>query len=226
MRAPLGFNFQQPRYFSDRSEAGRRLAQRLLKYKGKDAVVLAIPRGGVVVAVEVADAIDAPLDVVIPRKIGAPENPELAIGAVGPGGEVVINEAVRSELGVPDSYIAAEVQRQLAEIDRRERLYLGGRLPTPIDGKIAILVDDGLATGYTAIAAARSVRGKNPQKIVLAVPVAPPDTCERLSKEVDEIICLETPELFFAVGQFYADFAQVSDTEVVEILRRYGERRA
>lgn len=226
MRIPLGFNFRQPRYFSDRSEAGRRLAQRLLKYKGKDAVVLAIPRGGVVVAVEVASALEAPLDVVIPRKIGAPENPELAIGAVGPGGEVVINEAVRSELGVPDSYIAAEVQRQLAEIDRRERLYLGDRQPFPIEGKIAILVDDGLATGYTAIAAARSVRARNPQKIALAVPVAPPDTCERLSKEVDEIICLETPELFFAVGQFYADFTQVSDVEVVEILKRYSEWRA
>lgn len=223
MRFPFGFN--EARVFSDRTEAGRRLAEELMAYKGKDVVVLAIPRGGVLVAVEVADALNAPLDLVIPRKIGAPGNPELAVGAVA-GGEVVINESVRAELGVSDSYLSAEVQRQLAEIDRRRRLYVGDQPPVDLAGKIGIIVDDGLATGYTAIAAVRAVRKAKPDKVVLAVPVAPPDTRRRLAGEVDEIVCLQTPEEFFAVGQFYIDFTQVSDGEVVDILRRYGESHA
>ncbi|MHB0976096.1 MAG: phosphoribosyltransferase [Candidatus Aquicultorales bacterium] len=220
----LPFGLGADRVFTDRTEAGRELAVRLAKYRDQDPVVLAIPRGGVIVAVEVADALHAPLDVVIPRKIGAPGNPELAIGAIAGPAEVVLNESVIAELGVDRSYIEREVQRQLAEIDRRTKLYLGERGQIPIEGRTAVVVDDGLATGFTALAAVRHVRSHKPRRLALAVPVAPRETCGRLSREVDDMLCLETPEMFFAVGQFYRDFAQVGDGEVVEILSRYSER--
>ncbi len=207
--------------FKDRVDAGRQLAKRLEgEYKDTDAVVLAIPRGGVVVADEVARALNLKLDLIIPRKIGAPGNPELAIGAVAVG-RAMINEPVVRELGVPDSYIESETKRQLEEIARRRRLYLGDRRAIPLRGRIAIIIDDGLATGYTALAAVDAVRQQNPRKTVLAVPVAPTDTCERLKREVDEIICLEAHDLFFAVGQFYEEFSQTTDTEVIDILKNY-----
>lgn len=207
--------------FRDRVDAGRQLARRLEgRYRGSDAVILAIPRGGVVVADEVAKALGLQLDIVIPRKIGAPGNPELAIGAVAMG-ESIINEPLVRELGIPREYIESEIRRQLEEISRRRKLYLGDRAPIPLQGRIAIVVDDGLATGYTALAAIHAVKRQNPKKTVLAVPVAPSDTCARLAQEVDELICLEAHELFFAVGQFYEVFDQVTDSEVVEILSRY-----
>ena len=204
--------------FRNRVDAGRQLAKRLEgDYRGTDAVVLAIPRGGVVVANEVARALDLKLDLIIPRKIGAPGNPELAIGAVAVG-KAMINEPVVRELGIPESYIESETKKQLDEIARRRKLYLGNRSPISLKGRTAIVVDDGLATGYTALAAVDAVKQQNPRKTVLAVPVAPTDTCERLEKEVDEIICLESHELFFAVGQFYEEFSQTTDEEVIDIL--------
>lgn len=209
--------------FTDRSDAGQRLAARLLEYTGKNAVVLAIPRGGVVVGVEIASLLSAPLDLIIPRKIGAPGNPELAIGAVAGDGQVTLNEILCRQLDVSEEYIRGVVRRELQEIDRRRRLYLGDRPPIDLRGKIAIVTDDGLATGYTALAAVKAVRHEGPKKLVLAVPVAPFETVERLAAEVDQLVCLETPELFYAVGQFYLDFSQTSDEEVVEMLKRHAE---
>lgn len=207
--------------FTDRTEAGRRLAERLLEYKEQDVVVLAIPRGGVVVAGEVAKGLSCPLDLIIPRKIGAPGNPELAIGAVAGEGKVMLNTQLKETLRVSSEYVEEEVQRQLAEIDRRRKRYLGDRPPVNLTGKTVIVVDDGLATGYTALAAVNAVREKKPTKIVLAVPVAPRDTYERLVGEVDELVCLSIPEFFYAVGQFYLDFSQTTDEEVIEILKKY-----
>lgn len=209
--------------FFDRREAGERLAKRLLDYKGQDVVVLAIPRGGVVVAAEVARELDAPLDLIIPRKIGAPGNPELAIGAVAGEGKVMVNEALKKSLGVPDNYIEEETAEQLEEIARRRAKYLGIKKPQSLSDKTVIVIDDGLATGYTALAALRAITDEKPAKLVLAVPVAPQDTCRRLEEEVDELICLEQPEVFFAVGQFYTDFSQTTDEEVIEILSRIKE---
>lgn len=212
--------------FKDRIDAGQKLAQRLEQYRDSDAVVLAIPRGGVVVADEVARALHLQLDLVIPRKIGAPGNPELAIGAVVERGRAMINEQLVRDLGVPQSYVDSAIEEQLAEIARRRRLYLGDRPPVPLTGRVAIVVDDGLATGYTALAAVNAVRQQNPAKLVLAVPVGPVDTCGRLEKEVDEIICLESHELFFAVGQFYENFSQTADAEVIAILSKYRNGHA
>lgn len=203
--------------FRDRIDAGRQLADALAEYKGSDAVVIAIPRGGVVVANEVAKALNLDLEIIIPRKIGAPGNPELAIGAVAQD-HVMLNKAIVEELGVPASYIEQEVAHQRGEIDRRRKLYLGDREPLSLKDKIAIIVDDGLATGYTALAAISAVKDQAPKKTVLAIPVAPTDTYERLKREVDEIVCLEVHDLFFAVGQFYEVFEQTTDSEVVEIL--------
>lgn len=206
--------------FRDRVDAGRQLARRLEKFKNSDAVVLAIPRGGVVVGDEVAKILNLQLDIIIPRKIGAPGNPELAIGAVA-ANKAIMNESLVRELRVPDSYIEEEIRRQQGEIDRRRKLYLGDKAPEKLTDRTAIIVDDGLATGYTALAAINAVKQQQPGKIILAVPVAPVDTCERLKREVDEIICIETHELFFAVGQFYESFEQTSDSEVIEILSRW-----
>jgi len=212
--------------FRDRIEAGQKLAEKLEpEYRDADAVVLAIPRGGVVVGKEVAKALGLPLDVIIPRKIGAPGNPELAIGAVAHG-RAIINESLVRQMGIPSSYINQEVEKQLGEIDRRRKLYLGEREPVQLEGKVAIIVDDGLATGYTALAAIDAVRLHHPGKIVLAVPVAPKDTCDRFQGEVDEVICLEAHDIFFAVGQFYESFEQTTDSEVVAILKSYREGAA
>ncbi len=207
--------------FRDRVDAGRQLARRLeAEYRDSDAVVLAIPRGGVVVANEVAKALHLQLDLIIPRKIGAPGNPELAIGAIAKG-VAMLNEPLIRELDIPRSYIDQEINRQLSEIDRRRKLYLGDRAPIDLHGITAIVVDDGLATGYTALASVNAVKQQQPKKVVLAVPVAPTDTCENLRREVDEIVCLETHELFYAVGQFYEMFEQTSDSEVVDILQSH-----
>ena len=208
--------------FADRSEAGRVLAQRLLRFKCERPLVLALPRGGVPVGFEVARMLEAPLDLVLVRKIGAPFQPELAIGAVvdGARAETVLNEEMVREFQIPESYLAEESARQLEEIERRRELYLAGTTRAPVEGHTAIVVDDGIATGATMEAAVRATRRANPKHLVLAVPVAPPDTIERLRPQVDEVVCLATPRLFDAIGTFYEDFRQVTDEEVVELLRR------
>lgn len=205
--------------FDDRIDAGKKLVEKLEEYRGPDTIVLAIPRGGVVLGYEVAKALGAPLDVIVPRKIGAPGQPEYAIGAIGDD-QVVLDELAISQMHVPRQYLDEEIERQKAEIKRRMRLYRDDRPFPDLRGKTVILVDDGMATGSTTIAAARAVRERNPGKLVLAVPVAPPDTVEKLRPEVDEIVVLQTPEPFYAVGSWYANFEQTTDEEVIELLSR------
>ncbi len=204
--------------FQDRETAGRQLAEKLLKYQGKDLLVLGVPRGGVIVAAEVAKALAAPLDVIISRKIGAPFNPELALGAVAPDGTVLYDERLLGLLGLGRDDLQEEVAGQLEEIRRRQKLYRGEREPLSYGGRTVIVVDDGIATGFTLRAALCSIRRHDPGKLVLAVPVAPPEVVDKLRHEVDEVVCLETPEEFYAVGQFYKDFRQTSDEEVVAAL--------
>ena len=208
--------------FEDRIDAGRRLAERLAGWRGRDAVVVALPRGGVPVAAEIARAIAAPLDLVLVRKIGAPFQPELAVGAVvdGEEPELVLNEDVVAAVHLPEGYLDAERARQVAEIERRRRLYFAGRERPSLTGRPVILVDDGVATGATARVAIHALRRKQPSRLVLAVPVAAPDTAAELAREVDELVCLATPEHFFAISQFYADFPQTSDEEVTALLSR------
>ena len=205
--------------FKDRKQAGEQLAQKLVKYKGKKIIVLAIPRGGVVVGKEVAQALGCPLDVIVTRKIGAPGNPEFAIGAIGPNDQIFLNQEVIKRFKIPKEYINAEVGRQGIEMERRERVYRAGRQPLGLEGKIVILVDDGIATGADARVAIKSIRCQKPKKLILAVPVGPKETVKALEEEVDELVCLATPEIFYAVGQFYQEFGQTSDEEVVEILQ-------
>ena len=205
--------------FANRVDAGRRLAVRLEEYRSPDTIVLAIPRGGVVIGYEVARALNAPLDVTIPRKIGAPGQPELAIGAIGDD-VVVLDDRTISYLHVREEYITEEIERQKAEIERRWRLYRDDRPFPDVKGKTVLLVDDGMATGSTTLAAARAVREKDPGKLVLAVPVAPAESVARLRPEVDEIVVLETPEPFFSVGSWYSVFDQTSDEEVIDLLHR------
>ncbi len=205
--------------FQDRVSAGRRLAVALQDYRRLRPVVLGIPRGGVVVAAEVAAALDCELDLVILRKIGAPGNPELAIGATAGEQLVVWNHRLIDELDIPQDYLDQAVAAQNREVDRRRRLYLGEKPAAALRGKTILLVDDGLATGYTALAAARAIKAALPEQIVLAVPVGPVETVLRLREEVDDVVCLLTPKPFFAVGQFYEDFTQVSDEEVVATVR-------
>ena len=214
--------------FRDRSDAGRRLAKALSEYKGRSAVVLALPRGGVPVAAEVAEALDAPLDLVLVRKIGVPTQPELAMGAVvdGTAPIVVRNEEVIELSGTTSDEFDAACASELAEIERRRQLYIGERARAEIAGQVVIVIDDGIATGATTRAALQAIRNRKPKELVLAVPVAPPDTIKQLRPEVDALICLETPELFGAIGYFYRDFRQVSDQEVVAILKRFPVKRS
>jgi putative phosphoribosyl transferase len=207
--------------FSDRREAGERLADALADMAGRDLVVLGIPRGGVVVAAAVADRLDAPLDIVIPRKVGAPGNPELGLGAVAEGVEVLDDRLVRL-LDVSDAYLRSEIAAQQEEIHRRSETYRGGRPPVELAGKVAVIVDDGIATGGTATAGVRWAQQRGAASVILAVPVAPGDAVQRLRREADEVRALATPEPFYAVGQWYADFPQVSDREVVELLSSHA----
>ncbi len=219
--APLAcVSASDPIVFSSRVEAGRMLAAALSSYKGKDVVVLAIPRGGLPVAREVADALQAPLDIVVVRKLGAPGQPELGIGAVVDGDHprAIFNQEVIESLGVEDDYIDREIERQLTEIKRREFEYRGTEPVVPLAGKTVILVDDGIATGSSVRAALRGLRRAKPRQVILAVPVAPAETLEALRHDADKIVCLETPQDFYAVGQFYRDFHQVSDDEIKRIL--------
>jgi putative phosphoribosyl transferase len=211
--------------FADRIDAGDRLAKGLAHLAGSDCVVLAIPRGGVIVGEVIARELGAPLDVVVPRKIGAPGNPELAIGAVAPGIRVLDPRMVGA-LGVTDRYLEREIAEQEAEIERRQRAYRGGRPPQPVEGRVAIVVDDGVATGSTAVAALRWARARGAERVVLAVPVAPPQSLERLRAEADEVVVLETPQPFLAVGEWYRDFDQTTDEQVVSARARYAGSRA
>ncbi|HHW91432.1 MAG TPA: phosphoribosyltransferase [Firmicutes bacterium] len=211
--------------FSDRYEAGRRLAEKLSHYQGQNPLILAVPRGGIPVAREILRVTGGRLDLVIPRKLSAPQNPELALGAVAPDGTVVLEERIVTKLGVSQEYIREEVARQLAEIQRRLQRFRGGRPFPSLDGEIVIVVDDGVATGATLRAALRMVRGKGARSLVLAVPVGPPETIAALGREVDELVCLATPENFYAVGQFYRDFTQTSDREVEALLQQVWDTK-
>jgi predicted phosphoribosyltransferase len=212
--------------FQDRADAGRRLAQVLASYKGQSCVVLALPRGGVPVAAEVAAVLAAPLDLILVRKIGVPMQPELAMGAVvdGPAPITVRNEDVIQYTGVTESEFNEIRDRELAEIERRRKRYLGGRPPVAVTGQVTIVIDDGIATGATTRAALRAARAQNPKKLVLAVPVAPTDALTELRNEADDIVCLEDHRIFGAIGLFYRDFRQISDEEVIEILTQAHER--
>jgi putative phosphoribosyl transferase len=209
-------------HYSDRAEAGRILAQELEHLKGARPAVLALVRGGVPVGFEIALALQAPLDVLLVRKIGVPWQPELAVGAIVDGErlERIIDAEMVRALGVPDDYLEDEVANQASEIERRRALYQRGRAPIAVAGRAAIVVDDGIATGASMKAALRAVRRRQPARLVLAAPVAPADTIEILRAEVDEVACPATPNLFGAISQFYGDFHQVSDEEVVAFLDR------
>ncbi|MDQ7246946.1 phosphoribosyltransferase [Dongia sedimenti] len=208
--------------FRDRAAAGQQLAERLASRRLTDPVVLALPRGGVPVGYQVAVQLDAPLDIILVRKIGVPWQRELAVGAVADGDhpEVVTNRSIQAELGLSDEYVKEESEQQLREIERRRHLYLGDRAPLPVRGRTAILVDDGIATGATVRAALQATRRRQPHTIILAVPVAPAETIDALRHEADEILCLHMPADFGGVGQFYADFEQVDDTTVAALLRQ------
>ena len=214
--------------FRNRSEAGRLLAGHLKSYADRaDVVVLALPRGGVPVAFEVAEVLRAPLDVFVVRKLGVPGQEELAMGAIATGGVRVTNEEVVRHLRIDADVLDSVAAREACELERREREYRGGRPAPELRGRTVILVDDGLATGSTMRAAARALRVSGPARVVVAVPVGAPQTCEEFRDEVDEVICAMTPEPFRGVGQWYDDFAQTSDDEVHELLgRRSSHARA
>jgi putative phosphoribosyl transferase len=209
--------------FRNRIEAGRELAVALAGYMDQQAVVLALPRGGVVVAAEVATALAAPLDLILVRKVGVPFQSELAMGAVVDGGAsiVVRNEDVIRYAGVKEADFAAACRSEFAEIERRRQLYLGGRKRAEIRGCTAIVIDDGVATGATTRAALRATRLRDPKQLVLAVPVAPTESLAELRQEADDLVCLEDHDMFGALGHYYSDFRQITDVEVIEVLTRF-----
>jgi len=206
--------------FEDRREAALKLAAALAQYRGKNPLVLGIPRGAVPMARVIADALSGEVDVVLVRKLGAPGNPEFAIGAVNESGRAAISEREAAYAGASAAYLEAEKQAQLEVMRMRRAQYTGHRAPVDPSGRIVIVVDDGLATGSTMIAALETLSDQRPARLICAVPVAPPDTATRVRASCDELVCLEAPEPFYAVGQFYRDFGQVEDAEVVAALRR------
>ena len=208
--------------FRDRIDAGERLADVLADHGVDPDVVLAIPRGGLPVGRAVADRLGVPLDVVAARKIGAPNNPELAIGAVASDGTTWLNERLIAELGVDEAYVDRGAEEERAAAEEKVRRYRGDRDPLDLAGKTVLIVDDGVATGATTVACIRQVRGAGAGRVVLGVPVGPPDSIERLREEADEVIAVETPPRFGAVGQFYDSFGQVSDEEALTYLDRPG----
>ena len=213
--------------FANRTEAGRELASRLLNYANReDVIVLGVPRGGVPVAFEVASYLQAPLDVFVLRKLGVPGREELAFGAIASIGVRVLDSRVIESLGLTAADIERVTRAEMQELARRELTYRGGRPPLDVSGLTVILVDDGIATGSSMRAGVRALRQMNPAAIVVAVPVAPYSTCARLRREVDDLVCLEMPEPFYGVGQFYDDFSQVSDAEVTKLLERTSRQYA
>ncbi|MBO8127102.1 MAG: phosphoribosyltransferase [Firmicutes bacterium] len=204
--------------FRDRAEAGEKLADRLGQYKGQETIVLAIPRGGLLVAVPIIKQIHCHWDLIIPRKLGAPHNPEFAIGAVSVDGTYYLQEDYVKMLGVPQAYIDQEVKEQTREIKRRMEKYRGKSEPPEVKNRRVIIVDDGIATGLTVLAAIKSIQNQNAAKTVIAVPVGPPDSIEKLRTFADEVVCLATPEPFYAVSEHYENFQQVEDDEVFALL--------
>ena len=206
--------------FRDRREAGERLAERLLHLKDRRPIVLALPRGGVAIGAAIARRLGAPLDLVLVRKIGAPGQPELALGALSDGAapEVYIDRAMAARLGIAEEYIEEETARERVEVERRRAAYCAERPPIGLAGRTAIVVDDGIATGATMRVALRAVRQRGPKRLVLAVPVAPPETLAALDEEVDEAVCLHAPEGLGAIGFYYTDFHQLTDAEVTDLL--------
>ncbi len=214
--------------FRDRSDAGRCLAKALEQYRHPRPVILALPRGGVPVAAEIASALDAPLDLILVRKIGVPMQPELAMGAVVDGGSplIVRNDDVIQMAGIEEAEFKSVCDKELTEIKRRRQRYLGGRERINIAGKTAIVVDDGIATGATTRAALRAARMCQPKRLVLAVPVAPTETLTAISDEADDIVCLETYSMFGAIGLYYSDFRQVSDQQVIDSLQQHAPHQS
>jgi putative phosphoribosyl transferase len=211
--------------FQNRIDAGRLLARSLGSWRGgKGLLVLGIPRGGVVVAAEVARLLDAPLDVCVAHKIGAPGNPEFAIGSIAAGGEVILNDEVVRSGRIPDSFINGEVAAQQIELERRIQTYRADSIAQPIEHRIVLLIDDGLATGSTAISACAAIRKMKPARLILAVPVAPADLRPKLNLIADEVLILHEPEIFRAVGEFFDEFDQVNDEQVVTLLRGARQR--
>jgi putative phosphoribosyl transferase len=207
--------------FLNRRDAAQKLIHRLKKYQeNKDVVILGLPRGGVVLAAEIANDLNVPLDIIVSRKIGAPQNPELAIGSLTQEGNTILNEELVATLNIPQSYIDQKVQEEIHEIHRRLKLYRNGKNELDLKGKIAILVDDGIATGSTMFAAIKSTKAKDAKKIIVAVPVASLETIKKIEHEVDEVICLYTPENFMSIGSFYEFFDQVDDAKVIELMKK------
>jgi len=213
-------------FFIDRVDAGKRLASALADFSGKNGLVLAIPRGGVVVGSEIAKALKLPLDVTIPRKIGAPNNLELAIGAVAEDGTAIIDDRLVAYLGVTREYIKEESARQKLEIERRLKTYRQDKSYPNLKGLDVIVVDDGIATGSTMKAALASVKNRGATSVTVAVPVGPPSTLHELEKIANRVVCLYTPEYFQAIGQFYADFSQTDDEEVIKLLKESKQKLA
>ena len=217
--------FVTPR-FRDRIEAGRRLGQRLKREAiGPNALVLALPRGGVPVGFEITQILNSDLDILLVRKLGVPGHEELAMGAIASGGLRVLNDTLIRHLGISTTVVDRVTAREQQEIERRERLYRDDRPALPIKDRIVILVDDGLATGASMLAAARAARAQQPKWVIVAVPVASRDACEEFRRYVDEVICAETPEPFYSVGTWYEDFSQTSDAEVRKLLQRASHER-
>jgi len=206
-------------YFSNRVDAGKRLASALKDFAPKNGIVLAIPRGGVIVGYEIAKALNLPLDVIIPHKLGAPDNPELAIGAIAEDGTTILDDNLITYMGVSREYIREESERQKQEIQRRLKMYRQDAPNPNLKGLNVIIVDDGIATGSTMKAALASVKNRSAASVTVAVPVGPPSTIKELKKQSDRVVCLDTPEYFQAIGQFYNDFSQTTDEEVIQLLK-------
>ena len=213
--------------FANRREAGKELAGRLGAYRGRtDLVILALPRGGVPVAFEIAEALDAPMDIFVVRKLGMPGHPEFAMGAIATGGVRVMSQDVIRSYGIPPEQIEAVARAEHAELERREREYRGGRTPIELQGRTVILVDDGLATGSTMRAAVQAVRAHEPAGVIVAVPVGATSTCQELAAITDETICARMPERFSSVGLWYRDFSQTTDDEVRMLVEEHARRQA